>query len=70
MDSNGISSYAAYHARCWAEGQTDDALRSEIARCEDVSHNYGWGEVGSRHLDWSRAETLKEILRERDMGSH
>jgi hypothetical protein len=61
---------AAYHARCWATERTAAEIRTEITRCEydALHHTYQWNEVGSADHTYSRADTLKEILIEREQA--
>jgi hypothetical protein len=57
-------SYTIYHARDWAEGKSIAELEQEIARMKHKAqtHHYAWNEVGNTSDDWTRHDTLVEIL--------
>ena len=56
--------YAAYHARCWAEGQTVEAIEAEIKYLK-VPKTRTWNEVGNGHNDYLRLLELKAVIAER-----
>lgn len=57
---------AAYHARDWAAARTDDEIRAEIDRVNEmITRTRDWQEVGSAERDRMRILTLTAVLRER-----
>jgi hypothetical protein len=53
--------YADYHARDWAENQTDVEIGREIARLR-AGVDHPWNSVGCAYFDEVRMRTLIAIL--------
>lgn len=60
--SHAAQGNVRYEAECFVAGKTPAEIREEIARCEDLKHNYKWTEVGSRHRALMRSQALREYL--------
>jgi hypothetical protein len=60
------TSYARYHAGCWAGNKTIAELREEIARVGHKARTYHYrlDEIGNTTADWARHDRLVEILAE------
>lgn len=58
------TSYARYHAQCWAANKSAEEIATELAATEHkaLTHHFQWNEVGNTSDTWARADALREIL--------
>jgi hypothetical protein len=61
------SSYARYHALDWAATKSKAEIEAEIEAVERKAntHEFKWNEVGNRSDTWTRADVLRELLKEK-----
>jgi len=60
--------YSVYHARCWANGKTNDEIQEEINRCDERYYKpYPWNGTENAQYTINRIETLKAILIHRNI---
>ncbi len=59
-----------YNATCWAENETNEAIKEEIKHCEQRYFKpYLWNSTENAQNTIVRIETLKEILNNRKQNT-